>query len=146
MSAGHKEHGSKRHSMSLEREFKRLLTLDDVRKYLSRDYKVSYDYHIPLTGGSSKDGKTYYIDPDVPPTLRKFVLVHERLEKAFRAVLGESYSRAHTLATIGERIRVERSRTTWEAYKAAIGRIVRKNERLPKGKLPSDFDHGTEED
>lgn len=145
MSAGHKQDGSRRHPVSLEQELGRLLERDDVRRYLGRPYKVSYDYHIPLTGGSSKDGRVYYIDPDVPHKLRKFVLVHERLEKAFRAVLGESYSRAHTLATIGERIEVERSRITWEGYKAEIARVVRANERMPRGKLPDDFDHGTEE-
>lgn len=141
MSAGHHPHG-RRHSPTLEREFKKLIAQTAVRKYLDRAFTVDYSFQIPLTGGSSKSGMTYYIDPDVPMKLRKFVLEHERYEKAFRDVLGMRYDRAHELATVGERLAVEAAKQNWNEYKRAIAKPVRLDERQGSNKLPSNFDYG----
>lgn len=137
MSAGHhhRHHGDHK---GLSKELEGLLEDAEVKAYLDRPYKL-VRIMVPLTGGSSMDGRTYYIDPDVPKEDVESVLWHERVEKALRAVKGMGYARAHALATAAER---ERSGKGWEAYKARIGSVVRKNEKRGAVGLPKGFDLG----
>jgi hypothetical protein len=125
-------------SDSLRRELKTLLSDPKVKSCLARSYKVSYAYPIPLTGGSSVDGRTFYIHPDVQKSDRPHVLLHERIEKALREALGMSYDRAHRLATMDEHESVGASK--WKAYKERIGKIVQENEH--PSKTPKDLDTG----
>jgi len=141
MSAGH-HHRSQRHTPALIREFHRLLDDPRVREYLAAPYRVSYSYDIPLTGGSNIKGNVIYIDPDVPKSLRPYVIWHERYEKAFREAKRMGYNRAHELATVGERLHVEADKRDWTGYKKAIAGPVRGNEKRGKTKVPPDIDPG----
>lgn len=143
MSSGH--HHKTLHHPDLIAEVERLLKDKSVHKYIEdmNDIgAVDYKHKIPLTGGSSKDGRTYYLDRDVPQKLRQFVLWHERVEKALRTVKGMSYDRAHNLATAAERMNVEESGRDWTAYKREIAGIVRANEKEAPHKMPAGFDTG----
>lgn len=140
MSAGH--HHRQNHTSELIREVKSILGLPEVKAYLGRPYVVDYSREIPLTGGSSRDGGRYYIDPRVPLSLRPFVLRHERVEKAVRDVLGKSYSVAHRIATGAERIMVEESGRDWEEYKRQIAVPVRQAEKERPKSTPKDLDIG----
>jgi hypothetical protein len=140
MSAGHRHHS--RHTPELISEVKRLLALPEIKAYLAKPFKTDISQKIPLTGGSSVDGKTYFLDPDIPKNLRQFVLWHERTEKAFRAVLKMDYGKAHNLATCAEHILVDSKDVNWTAYKSTIGKIVRENEKEAPHKMPVGFDVG----
>ena len=141
MSAGH-THPEVRHTPALVRELKRLLDEPAIKAYMDRPYSVSYSYKIPLTGGSSVSGRIYYIDPDVPVSFRPYILEHERVEKALRDVKGMKYARAHELATVAERLKVEADKRDWVGYKKAIAMPVRSNEKRGQEKLPAGFDLG----
>ncbi len=142
MSAGHRHNHI--HRADLMNELEHLLGDDRVKTYLLRGYRVDASMKVPLTGGSNNDGTVYYLDRDLPIDLRPFVLWHERVEKALRAVLGFHYGRAHELATTAERMLVEAKGRDWDLYKKTIGRYVRENER--PAKLPPDFDRGPYEE
>jgi hypothetical protein len=116
------------------------LATPEIKEFLAKPFRVDYSHTIPLTGGSNRNGRTYYEDRDVPVGLRKFILWHERTEKAFRSVLGMNYSRAHTLATCAERVLVEAAGRNWEQYKREVAQVVRHNEIEPKVGLPPDLD------
>lgn len=112
----------------------------EIKAYLARPYREDFSHPIPLTGGSSKNGRVYYEDPNVPVKLRPFVMWHERTEKAFRDVLKMDYDRAHELATCAERVLVESKGLNWEEYKREIGKVVRHDETESKTNLPPDLD------
>jgi len=142
MSAGNGHPNAPRHFASIERELKKLLARPDVQAYMNRKWMTNFKFSIPLTGGSSIDGLTYYIDPNVAPADRQFVLVHERVEKALRAVMGMTYDRAHELATAAERLEVEKMKKNWAEYKTRIGKVVRVDEKEAIANLPANYDYG----
>ncbi len=138
MSAGH--HHSP--SPDLDHEVVKLLANPGVRAYMRRPFRVSTAYKIPFTGGSSVDGRIYYIDPSVPEKLRPLVLHHEQVEKALRSYLGYTYARAHALATAAERMKARNMGVNWDNYKKIMGSIVRENERREIKRLPRELDPG----
>lgn len=131
-------------------ELTHLLADPRVRAYLERPWRVVY-HPMLLTGGSSVDGSIYYLDPSLqrlyhvglraPANLSRFVLLHERIEKALRAVLGMPYPRAHVLATAAERLEVERAGIRWDTYKGVMQHIVHLNEGAHPS-FPPGFDLG----
>jgi len=137
MSAGHRH--KQDHTAALIRETYRLLGEPEVQRLLNRKYRMEL-IPVPLTGGSSRDGSIFYIDPDVPQPLRKYVLLHERVEKALRDY-GKSYNEAHRIATCAERMLVEQDRS-WNEYKREMGEKIRGNEERGAEKMPSGFDYG----
>ena len=69
---------------------------------------IDRSYDIPYIAGYSEDGKTIYIDKDLPQFLlhkRKkiavapFLIIHEALEKALIDVANMKYQDAHAIAT-----------------------------------------------
>lgn len=139
MSSGH--HHNHVHRADLMRELESLLRDPAIQGYLQQRYSVDTQHPVPLTGGSSQDGSVYYLNPDIPKEDMPFVLWHERVEKALRAVKGMTYSRAHDLATTAERLLVEAHGRPWEQYRARIAQVVRLNEYRP-ARMPSGFDVG----
>jgi len=137
MSAGHRN--KQIHSDTDRRELRSLLSDKDVKAYLTKPYTVDTSKHIPLTGGSNIAGNKYYIDRSVPKRLQHYILWHERVEKALRAVKGMSYDRAHTLATLAEKIKVEAHGHNWIKYKDECESLVRKDEK-EGGRGPKDLD------
>lgn len=150
MSAGH--HTAHRHSEQLARELERVLSDKRVIEYLKRPHRVDFSHQMPLTGGSSVDGRVYFLDPRLK---RKYtvgtkagqdlsgpVLRHEMVEKALRAVFGLSYARAHALATCAERFAVEAMGLSWAAYKNVMESIVRRDEHERPKTLPREYDLG----
>jgi hypothetical protein len=140
MSAGHRHH--QEHHPALVRETKRLLTAPEIAAYLSRAYTTDFSHKIPFTGGSSADGSKYYVDPDVPQALRRYVLWHERVEKALRDTHRMSYEQAHRIATAAERLMVEAEGHDWHQYTRAVGKPVRINEAHKDSNMPPGFDVG----
>jgi hypothetical protein len=140
MSVGHQR--EYRHKAGLIAETQKLLRDSRIQAYLKRPFKINLKHHIPYTGGSSRDGLTYYLDKDLPDVFHVPVLWHERIEKALRDVLKMSYSRAHELATCAERMLVDRMGQSWSEYKEAIGEYVRSNMEHPAKNLPDDLDTG----
>lgn len=138
MSSGHRH--KQDHTASLIRDTYRLLETPEIQKLMNRKYRMEF-IPVPLTGGSSRDGSIFYIDPDVPEKLRKYVLLHERVEKALRDA-GKSYQEAHRIATCAERLLVEQDGKSWDEYKREIGAKVQANEKRGAEKMPSGFDYG----
>jgi hypothetical protein len=140
MSAGHRHH--QEHDPALVSQTRKYLAMPQISGYLARPYTTDFSHKIPFTGGSSADGRTYYVDPDVPTALRRYVVWHERVQKALRDELRMSYEQAHRIATCAERLMVEGEGHSWQAYKHAVGKPVRINEAHPDSRMPAGFDVG----
>lgn len=150
MSAGNHTHPE--HSDAQIRELKRLLADARVKKLLATQYRVNFSHPMPLTGGSTVEWGTFFLDPKLKrwftvgkkadQDLAPSVLRHEVVEKALRQVFGMSYDRAHLFATVAERLEVERMGMNWGAYKRVMEGIVRTDEHERPKALPQGFDYG----
>jgi hypothetical protein len=98
--------------------------LDAIRRRIT---KVDRSHDIPFIAGSSKDGKTIFIDRHLPPTfthllkkirIEPFIVVHEKVEKALLDELGLHYLHAHQIALRMEREAVKEAGVSWRAYQS----------------------------
>jgi hypothetical protein len=97
------------------------------------------EYDIPYVAGYSKDGKTIYIDKDVPDKYDRFLLVHERVEKALIDGLGLKYQYAHQIAFRTEDACVKSSNIDVAEYNKFWDRYI-KLEREKINSVPKDLD------
>jgi hypothetical protein len=74
---------------------------DALIKQIRAETTINRDYNVPLAAGSSKDGKTIYIDRSIPTTFDRYVSVHEFVEKRLLDG-GIAYAPAHAAATAAE--------------------------------------------
>jgi len=95
---------------------------------------VNYDYEVPYIAGYSTDGKTIYIDKNLPKFfldnnkkvyIDKFIILHEVLEKHLLSIPGFTYQYAHQIALRIEKQVVESSKVDWEKYDKFIDRWVK---------------------
>lgn len=101
---------------------------------------VSYD--IPYLSGYSKDGKTVYIDREMPKEdsgypLWAFLIVHEVVEKSMLDTFHCGYELAHKIATEFEKFFVLALGLNWEKEDAIMQKYVKtagheKIRRAPK--------------
>lgn len=99
-----------------------------VATILKREH-VDSTHDVPYTAGYSKDGKTLFLDRLLPRTLeyegkkievRRYILLHEAVEKALIEELGLAYLHAHQIALRAERAAVEADGLEWNAYNSAV--------------------------
>ena len=116
------------------------------KKLLSLKYKVNNKYDIPYLAGYSEDAKTIYLDRrfnSVMPNgvdISKFIVIHERAEKAALTILKLKYQDAHKIATYMEHKAVEAAGIDWKAYSDFLYPYIRKTDRMIVRKVPKDLD------
>jgi hypothetical protein len=104
-------------------------------------YVIDNTKDIPFGGGSSQNGKTVYIDKDMPTSLdvrligseqtrpmpiQKFIAIHEDVERHHMVDLGEPYETAHDHALKTERAAVEAAGFDFNDYQRKVLTEVRK--------------------
>jgi hypothetical protein len=145
VSSGHAHR--REHTEQDEQHVRKLVADKRFQAYMRRPWEQIW-HPMVLTGGSSKSGRLYYLDPQLQRDwhtnrgwvkLSRFVLLHERAEKAFREALGLSYDVAHHYATIVEKWAVEAAGINWARYKGIMAKIVRTDER-ERPDFPAGFD------
>lgn len=111
--------------------------------------KLDTSYDIPYLAGYSKDGTTIYIDKDVPRTFLqgdkrgstyKYLLIHERKEKALMDAKGYNYQLAHQEALQAEREAVEADGFDWAAYNGFMETWIKKTGDKRLRNVPGDLD------
>ena len=112
-------------------------------------------HDVPYLAGYSRDGKTIYIDNDLPksfaqpprpPTARPnrvyvdpFLILHEAVEKAVIDKLGLSYQHAHQIALRVEEAAVRAAGIRWRDYDRFMQKHIKEVEDDLE-KLPRDLD------
>ena len=90
--------------------------------------KLDRKHDVPYLAGYSRDGKTIYIDKDLPKSFAtrrgkrvavdRFLILHEAVEKTLMDHLGLRYLHAHQIATRAEQAAVRAAGIRWKDYDA----------------------------
>jgi hypothetical protein len=111
--------------------------------------KVDRRHDIPYLAGYSKNGKTIYIDRNMPKLFRfrgrqvkidRFLILHEAVEKTLMDHLGLRYLHAHQIATRAEQAAVRASGVSWQAYDRFMRSHVKRIGDQRVSKVPRDLD------
>lgn len=111
--------------------------------------KLDRRHDIPYLAGYSKNGRTIYIDRQMPKSFLfrgrriktdRFLILHEAVEKTLMDHLGLRYLHAHQIATRAEQAAVRAAGITWDAYDRFMRTYVKRigDERVSK--VPRDLD------
>jgi hypothetical protein len=127
--------------------------IDEAIKTLASHVRVEGSHWIPYLGGYSKDWSQQpevYFDARLPDTLKmgskemsikRYLLIHECVEKSLMDELGLSYEVAHDFATSAERSAVEADGYNWADYTRALQPFIHEAARQPEGMdAPQDLD------
>lgn len=125
----------------------------DVKAAFDRPFTVDRTHTIPYIGGYSKDGGTIYLDKRFPKAMtlgdRKmdptpFVILHERVEKAFLDTKDQKYQTAHsdyaTKAEHGALKQAGFSPADIRSYDAQMNVLAQKIAQGPNNDVPADLD------
>lgn len=126
---------------------------DESIDTIESKFKIDRDHEVPYVAGYSKDGKTIYIDKDMPKGFKsksgkfietdKYLILHEAIEKTLMESFGEIYQLAHQIALRVERSAVEANGISWKEYNDFMLKNVKEIGDLKTYKdLPKDLDLG----
>jgi len=101
------------------------------QKEIGRTVKIIDKYDVPYVAGYSKDGKDIYIDRHLNvdfngTDITKYLLVHERVEKALIDVFGLRYQEAHHIALAVEHDAVVGDGINWRDYSKFIDKYIKR--------------------
>lgn len=108
---------------------------DESIDAIESKFKIDRDHDIPYVAGYSIDGKTIYIDKDMPKGFKsksgkfietdKYLILHEAIEKTFIDTFGEIYQLSHQIALRMERNAVEANGISWKEYNDFMMKYVK---------------------
>jgi hypothetical protein len=111
--------------------------------------KLDRDHDIPYLAGYSRDGRTIYIDKDLPRTFAtragtrvevdRFLILHESVEKTLLDELGLIYQHAHQIALRAEQAAVKAAGVPWREYDRFMARHIKEADDVID-RLPPDLD------
>jgi len=111
--------------------------------------KLDRRHDIPYLAGYSRNGKTIYIDRELPKSflfrgrrikVDRFLILHEAVEKALMDRLGLRYLDAHQIATRAEQAAVRASGVSWHAYDKFMQKYVKSSGDETLSSVPRDLD------
>lgn len=127
---------------------KKLLNNPEVKSHIDNNFNLIKTYDIPYLAGYSEDGKHIYFDRHLqlikpqPDSfdVTKYLIVHEKVEKALIDILGYKYQDAHEVA-----LRVEHDSLTadghdWKEYSEYLKPFIKNAEHENLTKVPGDLD------
>jgi hypothetical protein len=110
--------------------------------------RLDRSHDVPYLAGYSRDGKTIYIDKDLPKAFRagrirvsvdRFLILHEAVEKTLLDALGLRYQHAHQIALRAEQAAVRAARVAWREYDRFMARYIKEADDVID-RLPPDLD------
>ena len=110
--------------------------------------RLDRSYDIPYLAGYSRDGKTIYIDKDLPKSFSangvrvavdRFLILHEAVEKTLLDSLGLVYQHAHQIALRAEQAAVRAAGVSWRQYDRFMARYIKEADDVID-RLPPDLD------
>jgi hypothetical protein len=110
--------------------------------------RLDRSHDIPYLAGYSRDGRTIYIDKDLPGSFSaggtrvrvdRFLILHEAVEKALLDTLGLHYQHAHQIALRAEQAAVRAAGVSWRQYDRFMARYIKEADDVID-RLPPDLD------
>ena len=126
------------------------MMLDRAIDAINRRIRLVRTYDVPYLAGYSVDGKTIYIDKDLPtgfvesggervPTDR-YLILHEAVEKSILLHFGMKYQHAHQIALRAEQAAVRADGVSWSEYDAFMQECIKEAAEDRSMILPPDLD------
>ena len=119
--------------------------VDAILKWAKLDRK----HDIPYLAGYSRDGRTIYIDKDLPKAFTtragkrvgvdRFLVLHEAVEKSLLDDLGLIYQHAHQIALRAEQAAVKAAGVPWGEYDRFMAKYIKEADDAID-RLPADLD------
>ena len=126
------------------------LMLDRTLEAIAKRLVLNRDYHVPYLAGYSTDGKTVYIDRDLPRYLvtrskrridvDRYLTMHEGVEKALIDTFNLKYQHAHQIALRTEEALIRADGFTWREYDRLMQQYIKEVEAARPLHLPPDLD------
>lgn len=116
---------------------------------ITKELKLDRSFDIPYLAGYSKDGKTIYIDKDLPRSfvyrgkrvkIDHFLILHEAVEKSLLDELGLTYQHAHQIALRAEQEAVEDAGISWRHYDRFMQQFIKEAADDALESIPPDLD------
>jgi hypothetical protein len=130
--------------------------MDEAAAAVLKAVRVDKTHDVPYVGSCSKNGKTIYIDYELPTHLEykgerydvdRYITMHEVVEMLFEHHLKFSYRDAHQIATRAERALVESDGLSWAVYARFCSQWAKKiGARRHYPNPPRDIDLQPEQD
>lgn len=124
-----------------------------TKRAFDRPFTIDRTHTIPYIAGYSRDGRTIYIDRDFPPRMmiadytfdpEPFVVLHERVEKAFLDSRNIKYQTAHAdYAVQAEHAALKAAGFTPKdiaSYDGKMNALSKATAARPASKVPVDLD------
>ncbi len=126
------------------------MMLDRAIDAITRRIVLNRRYDVPYLAGYSVDGKTIYIDKDLPtgfthsgggrvPTDR-YLILHEAVEKSILLNFGMKYQHAHQIALRAEQAAVRSDGVSWSEYDRFMQKCIKEAADDRSMILPPDLD------
>lgn len=124
--------------------------LDQAIALIRKMRRIDQTHDIPYVAGYSRDGKTLYLDHELPDTIEiggkdvdisRYILLHEEVEKALEDELNLAYLHAHQIALRAELDAVKADGVDWQAYNTkTLALCARIGARKSYPNCPKDLD------
>ena len=111
--------------------------------------RLDREHDVPYLAGYSRDGKTIYIDKDLPKSFTtraakrvavdRFLILHEAVEKTLIDELDLVYQHAHQIALRAEQAAVRAAGVPWDEYDRFMARYIKEADDVID-RLPADLD------
>jgi len=111
--------------------------------------RLDRKHDVPYLAGYSRDGRTIYIDKDLPKSFTtrtgrrvavdRYLILHEAVEKSLLDDLGLIYQHAHQIALRAEQAAVKAAGVPWREYDRFMARYIKEADDVIE-RLPPDLD------
>ncbi|MBI3589052.1 MAG: hypothetical protein HY093_01405 [Candidatus Liptonbacteria bacterium] len=116
---------------------------------ITKRFKINHSFDIPYLAGYSRNGKTIYLDRDLPryfsigrrrALIGSYLILHEAVEKTFLDQFNLKYEHAHQFALQIEKAAVTSADIPWGAYDRFMQKQIQMAGQKKSLKLPRDLD------
>lgn len=123
--------------------------LDDAIDSILKRVKVDRKHDIPYVAGYSTDGKTLFIDKDLPEKIKvdgktvdvdRYLVMHESVEKALIDKYDIHYVLAHQIAERAEKALIEADGIDWDEYDRIMNIEIKEIVKQPNTNIPANLD------
>jgi hypothetical protein len=130
-------------------DLSKLLANSNLRSLLAAIPQVDNSYDLPALSGYSRDGRTIYIDRDLPEKImvgereieiKPLLTTHERLEKSLMNAMGYDYPLAHQYATMAEHALLRSKGNTPDEYDEFMSQFIKAKQFDKLIRIPPDLD------
>jgi hypothetical protein len=123
----------------------KMLTDSRFLKEIKKSVSIVRTYDIPYVAGYSVDGKKVFIDRHMDTNFKgtditKYLVLHEKTEKALLIIFNLKYQQAHHIATYVEHDAVVKDGLDWKEYEKFVEKYVKKLDHENLQKSPPDLD------